>query len=515
MNLMEKILFILAIQFIVAGCVSLPEEIAKTPSHAYQDTNGTRIGFAVQPLLENRDAGTGLLPLADGVDAFTARYLLAAAAERSLDVQYYIWHSDTTGKLLLYALLEAAGRGVRVRLLLDDINLAGKDDALSALHFHPNIEIRLFNPFANRRFRAMGFITDFSRVNRRMHNKSFTIDNQVTIVGGRNVGDEYFDADPSMDFHDFDLLAIGDVVRDVSQQFDVYWNSEFAVPVDALLESGRGENIEGIKHRLEQHVVEVSNSVYAEAIRKSGLIENIQQNKLKYFWDEAVVLYDDPEKIRLDADDSSSHLLSKIQPLLNQTQKEMLIISPYFIPGEKGVERLQASRERGLEIGVLTNSLSSTDVPLVHSGYAVYREPLLSAGVELYEMKSMLRPEKKAKSFSAGSRSSLHSKIYVFDRKNIFVGSFNLDPRSAKINTEMGIYVLNTELARLFSEWWDTSMRKLAYALSLDGEDGRQQLLWKDFSVNPVKQYDKEPDTSFWQRIKSDLLSILPVEDQL
>ena len=512
---MGRILLVFVIQLLIVGCASLPEEITKTPSHAYQDTNNTHIGLAVQPLLEGRDADTGLLPLADGVDAFTARYLMAAVAERSLDVQYYIWNSDTTGKLLLFALLEAADRGVRVRLLLDDINLAGKDDALSALHYHPNIEIRLFNPFANRRFRAMDFITDFSRVNRRMHNKSFTIDNQVTIVGGRNVGDEYFDADPSMDFHDFDLLAIGDVVNEVSQQFDVYWNSEFAVPVNVLLESSRAESIESIKEKLDLHVVDVRNSVYAEAIRKSELIQNIQENRLQYFWDEAVVLYDDPEKIRLDPDDNSTHLLSKIQPLLNQTQKEVVIISPYFIPGEKGVERLQAGRARGLEIGVLTNSLASTDVPLVHSGYAVYREPLLAAGVELYEMKSMLKPEKKTKSFSAGSRSSLHSKIYVFDRKNIFVGSFNLDPRSAKINTEMGIYVSDTELAQLFSQWWDTSVQQLAYKLSLGGEGGRQRLMWEDHSASPARQYDKEPDTSAWQRIKSDLLSILPVEKQL
>ena len=519
MNNTAKLLFVCCAITIVTSCASIPKDIDKPTSFSFQDTNNTQLGKTIQPLVKNQGSKSGLLPLAGGVDAFTARYILANAAERSIDAQYYIWHADLTGKLLVHALLEAADRGVRVRLLLDDINMAGKDSALVSLHTHPNISIRLFNPFANRSFRAMDIITDFSRINRRMHNKSFTIDNQATIVGGRNIGDEYFDANPTADIQDFDFLAIGDAVNEVSSQFDKYWNSKFAIPIDALDADGDGETIDSLKQKLDKHVAQISNTIYVDAIKQSELLNNVKGKKLKLFWDEAKVLYDEPEKIELSEDDVTTHLRSKLDPLIAGTQQEVMIISPYFIPGDKGVKRAEEAEKRGLKFRVLTNSLASTDVPMVYSSYSNYRIPLLKAGVELYEMKPTYRSKQKAKLMDVSSRASLHSKVYIFDRKHIFVGSYNLDPRSTKINTEMGIYVSNTKLAEHFAQWWERSVNQLAYKLVLEYPDGKQngdpELVWLDLAHDPVKRYDEEPKVGSWEKFKNDFLSILPIEGQL
>jgi len=504
---------------VVSACSSLPQKIDKPPSYAYTDTQNTKLGKAVKPLVQNKESKTGFLPLGSGVNAFTARYVLSNLAERSIDAQYYIWHDDMTGKLLVHALLEAADRGVRVRLLLDDINMAGKDNALITLHAHPNIEVRLFNPFVNRSFRAMDVITDFSRINRRMHNKSFTFDNQVTIVGGRNIGDEYFDANPSTDIQDFDLLAIGDVVNEVSNQFDKYWNSKFAFPVDSLVSKAEEDTAGALKKRLDQHVMQAGNTVYVDAVKQSQLLAHLKDKTLSFFWSHAQVLYDEPEKIELDEDDTSTHLRSRLDPLVADTRQEIIIISPYFIPGDDGVERMSAANARGVKVSVLTNSLASTDVPLVYSGYSPYRVPLLKAGVDLYEMKATYKSTQKVKLMDVSSRASLHSKVYIFDRQHLFVGSYNLDPRSTKINTEMGIYITNAELAERFAEWWENSVGKLAYKLELEFPDGKpdreSRLVWLDLTQDPVVRYEDEPKVDAWDKFKNSFFSVFPIEGQL
>lgn len=516
---LTNLIFVVVTILLETGCASLPENINNSPSFAYHNTNNTRLGKAVQPLIKNHTPKSGVFPLVNGVNAFTARYMLAKAAEQTIDVQYYIWHNDTTGKLLLNSLLEAADRGVRIRLLLDDINMAGNDNALLALHAHKNIQVRLFNPFPNRNFRAIDFITDFSRVNRRMHNKSFTVDNQASIVGGRNIGDEYFDANSTVDFHDFDLLSIGPVVKHVSSQFDLYWNHKRAYPINTLEQNHDKNNTKSLRKKLNGFIISSKNTAYMKAIEKSDFLNKIKKKKIAFYWDDAQVLYDEPDKILNDHDAAKNNLLPKILPILKDTSKEVIIISPYFIPGDEGVNRIKELAKRGVSIKILTNSLASTDVPIVYSGYAPYRVPLLKNKVDLYEIKSTYRAPHKKKSFGSSSRSSLHSKIYVFDRKKIFVGSYNLDPRSAKINTEMGILVSNTELAAHIGEWWDETINKVAYKLdleSIEGEYGFEPLIvWFDNSVKPKKRYDESPKASFWNKFSSDLFSILPLEDQL
>lgn len=509
---------------LMPGCASLPTDIKKTTSFAYQDTHVTRLGKVTAALGKGKKFGTGVLPLASGIDAFTARYILAKNAERSIDVQYYLWHNDTTGKLLMYALLQAANRGVRVRILLDDIDTAEKDIELLTLHKHKNIEVRLFNPFPNRNFRIFDIITDFFRINRRMHNKSFTVDNMLTIVGGRNIGDEYFDAKPSLGFHDFDVLAVGDVVNDVSVQFDKYWNYKRAIPVNALSIYEEQDVAKLLKAELEDFFVKSYKTPYVQAVKKSGFIKKLEQRKLKLYWDKAKVIYDPPEKVEPEDNDPSKYLLPKLVSYLDKTQEEVIFISPYFIPGRGGIKKLKSLTKRGVLVKVLTNSLASTDVPIVYSGYAPYRIPLLESKVELHEIKTTARmhidqAKSKKRSITSSSRSSLHSKIYIFDRSNLLIGSLNLDPRSSKLNTEMGIMIYNTDLAVKMSEWWDNQINNVAYKLNVeyveDEYEVESYLYWEDLSVNPVKRYDEPPRADFFQKIGSDIFSILPIEDHL
>ena len=507
--------FLLALN--IAGCSTLPTGKVNEISYAFQDTESTRLGKTINNLLVGKQEKTGVLPLSSGLDAFSSRYLLTTVAEKSIDVQYYIWHYDTTGKLLLHSLLEAANRGVRIRLLLDDITTDGKDAIFTALNQHKNIQVRLFNPFANRDLRAIDMITDFSRINRRMHNKSFTVDNQVTIVGGRNVGNEYFDANLTVDFHDFDLLAIGKVVNDVSSQFDQYWNHDLAIPIH-LVANHSNESRYSLAKELKYFHQNSKKSQYANAVRDSKFISRLKNKKLPFYWNEAKVLYDHPDKIRVNHNKTKQYLRSKLIPFFKNLENEFIAISPYFIPGDTGVEKIAHFRKNGVNFNFLTNSLASTDVPIVYSGYAPYRIPLLENGVDLYEIKDTAQKSYK-KEVLGSTRSSLHSKIYLFDRKHIFVGSFNLDPRSININTEMGLMVLNTEMAKQIGQWWDNSISKIAYKLDVEyveGEHGKEaKIVWYDHAKNPAVRFEEAPNADFWQTFSSDVLSILPLESQL
>ena len=505
---------------LLAGCSILPDNIEKTTSFAYRDTDSTRLGKITTKLKQGQGSKAGILPLTSGVDAFTARYILAKNAERSIDVQYYIWHNDTTGKLLAYALLQAANRGVRVRLLLDDINTAEKDAALLALNNHKNVEVRLFNPFANRSFRFFEVIADFFRINRRMHNKSFTVDNQATIVGGRNIGDEYFEANPTVDFHDFDVLAIGDIVNDVSVQFDKYWNHEQAIPVDIVAKSPEQDLPKSLNTELQEFFVKSSSTEYIQAVRKSEFIKKLEKNKLAFFWDEAKLLYDPPDKINPDKQEPEKYLIPQLEQNISKTKQEVILISPYLIPGDSGMEKIRSLINRNISVKILTNSLASTDVPLVYSGYAPYRIPLINSGVELYEIKTSARSQYKNYSISSSSRASLHSKVYIFDRSHLFIGSLNLDPRSSKLNTEMGILLLNTSLATLMANWWDKQINQIAYKLSVESyfdeyDDEEEIIYWEDLSTVPSKRYERPPKADFLKVLTSEMFSIFPIEEHL
>ena len=509
---------------VLCGCSSLPVEIARTESKALTGTGDTRLGQGVQQMTARHPDKSGIRALSIANDAFAARVLLARAAERSLDLQYYIWHRDTTGQLLWEEVWKAAERGVRVRVLLDDANTGGLDAMLATLDAHPNIELRLFNPFANRSFRAGDLLRDFSRVNRRMHNKSFTADNQVAIVGGRNIGDEYFGANMEVGFQDLDVMTVGPVVGEVSQEFDLFWNSASAYPAASLLPPAEPNGVAQLQASWAASRDGAEARAYAEATRQTPLVSQLARGQVEFEWTSAHVIHDDPSKVLAPVDRTDLHMLPRLEQALGKPAKELDLVSPYFVPGKEGTAGLTALAKRGVKVRVLTNSLSATDVAPVHAGYAKYRRQLLEAGITLYELKPGVavpppaegsRPQGLPGSGSTGggSAASLHAKTFVADRKRLFVGSFNLDPRSVSLNTEMGVVIDSSNLATQLSGQLDTRLPNAAYLvrLTLDG-----QIEWLERGADGHDtRYTTEPGTSGMQRLWVDLLEILPIESLL
>ena len=522
----------LAAAVLLAGCTTLPRDYPRTVTTAVADTQQTRLGRWVAPLLERHPGQSGVHPMPAGKDAFVARVTLADAAERSLDMQYFEWHADTTGKLLVERLLRAADRGVRVRLLLDDLHAGGYDRGLGMLDQHPNVEVRLFNPFGLRDARTLDYLTSFGRVNRRMHNKSFTADNQVAIVGGRNVGDEYYAAGAALAFRDLDLLAVGPVVPQVSAAFDEYWNSEFAVPMAVVAgEGATRSDIEERRASLAQHTEAARGSAYARALAETDMATALAGGALPFFWGQARVVFDRPGKAGADPGDRATHMGPDLRGVVERAASEVILVSPYFVPREEGVAFLSGLRQRGVRVRVLTNSLASTDLPVVHTGYAPYREDLLRAGVELYELKPTAhergrrRQGDSAEPEAPGSaaQAGLHAKTFVVDRRIMFVGSFNLDPRSALLNTEMGVLLEIPALAESMADAFEKGLPEQAFRLELrpvqaaagSADAAGSTLQWVAWEGGQEVRFDAEPFAGFWLRLKVWFLSLLPIEGQL
>jgi len=517
-NSIIYLLIILAL-LLVGGCATLPEDFEKPESYAYKDTDDTSFGKARRDERGAHPGKSGFLLLGNGLDAFVARALLAHYAERSIDAQYYLFHNDLVGALFVDQLLKAADRGVRVRLLIDDMDMGGRDLGAAVADSHPNMEVRFFNPFSRNVGRTSQFVTRMGSVTRRMHNKSFTVDNQVTVVGGRNIGNEYFEADPDLAFADLDVLAIGPVVKEVSSSFDLYWNSELAYPATVLKgEPPTPEEIEQKRQQLNDLVAKQVDSAYMQALRNSDLASKIRRNQVRYNWGDAVVIYDEPEKLLHSFDKIEYHLSPLIAPYFIGVQEELIIFSPYFVPGKRGTAFLSQLSQRGVRVRIFTNSLSSNDVGIVHAGYGKYRKALLRAGVELYEMnKKLSRKQRKEKKGKTGSsKASLHAKSFVFDRKEVFIGSLNLDPRAIVHNTEIGIVLTSEEIANFMGEMFDQNIERVAFRLELvKNENGTEKIIWHGMVDGETKTFDVDPYTSFWRRFGIGFMSILPIESQL
>ncbi len=503
----------------LAGCASLPTDFDQPTSYAFVDTQETMIGRMVADDVAKNPGKSGFHLLSNGLDAFVARALLARFAERSIDVQYYLYHDDLVGRLLTDELVKAADRGVRVRLLVDDMDLGGRDLGAAVLDAHPNIEIRFFNPFSRKVNRISQFITRMGSVTRRMHNKSFTVDNQATILGGRNIGNEYFEADPDLAFSDLDVMGIGPVAQNVSASFDKYWNSESAYPVAVLKEKlPTEEQIEGVRQGLKEFIHKQKDSAYLRALRNSSLAQRLRAGGIDFYWGKAVVIYDQPEKIRHGFDKTEYHLSPKLIPYLENIQKELLIFSPYFVPGKEGTAFLSDMARRGARVRILTNSLASNDVRIVHAGYAKYRRDLLRAGVDLFEMNKKLTSEdrKEKKGLAGSSKASLHTKSFVFDRRQVFIGSLNLDPRAWIHNTEIGVVFDQPEIAAEMSDWVDRNIDRVAFRLDLvnSGKES-EKILWRGWVDGEEKTFHTDPYTSIWQRFGIGFLGLLPIESQL
>ncbi|MDQ1811741.1 phospholipase D family protein [Massilia sp. CCM 9210] len=493
----------------LCGCAGLPALDGRTPSHYIAATAATRLGTALAPLNAAHPGMSGLYSLANGRDAFAARAMLANAAERTLDIQYYIWRNDTTGMLLFNALREAAARGVRVRLLLDDNNTRGLDPVLAALDADPNIEVRLFNPFVTRAHRAVGFLSDFTRLNRRMHNKSFTADNAATIIGGRNIGDEYFGVAGSLLFIDLDVMAVGPVVEAVSRDFDRYWNSRSAYPVALLVPAAAPGSADKLAVQAGQGA---AGAEYVAALRASPFVAQLVNRSLPFEWATTTLVSDDPDKV-LGKEAPESKVAYQLRKLLGDPTRTVDLVSSYFVPGKTWAANFAAMAARGMDVHILTNSLEATDVAVVHAGYAKWRKPLLEAGVTLYELHRGVGGERAPEGAKGGklgsSASSLHAKTFSVDRKRVFIGSFNFDPRSADLNTEMGFVIESPDMAARMAKALRERVPARAYRVRL-APDGA--LYWTERVGDTEIRHDTEPGTGFWKRAAVSVLSLLPID---
>jgi putative cardiolipin synthase len=496
---------------VVRACHPLPSLERRSVSSSFTETDASSIGRAVSPLVATYPGRSGVHPLENARDAFAVRMRLADAADRSLDVQYYIWRSDLTGTLLLDALRRAADRGVRVRLLLDDNNTVGLDPVLAALDSHENIEVRLFNPFMIRWPRALGFLTDFFRLNRRMHNKSFTADNQATVIGGRNVGDEYFDADGvgELSFTDLDMLAVGPVVREVSIDFDRFWGSGSSYPAEDVLPAVEGVAADVVNAA--RTARDPAAAAYLRAIRESAVVAQMIEGTLSLEWVPVRMVSDDPAK-GLGLAPPEALLWNQLQELAGSPDRKLDLVTPYFVPTTTGVDAFVRMARRGVQVRVLVNSLEATDVDAVHSGYAKWRAPLLASGVILYETRLAVPAAQGARGRSLGSSgSSLHAKTFAVDDARVFVGSFNFDPRSANLNTELGFVIESPALAGRLSTRFDERIPALAYQVHL--ENG--ELYWTERINGDTIRHDVEPGTTALQRVLVWLLSLFPLDPLL
>ena len=505
-----------AVLVAIAGCAGLPANVERHPSSAFTDTDHTGLARSLAANVAAHAGKTGVHAIPSGREAFAARVALALVAERSIDAQYYIWHDDITGVLLMRALWDAAERGVRVRLLLDDANTKGLDPTIAMLDAHPNIEVRLFNPFANRSNRLADLATDFARLNRRMHNKSFTVDNQATVVGGRNIGDEYFGAADAMEFADLDVVAAGAVVHDVSREFDAYWNSPSAYPAASIVGASSPEGAAQVRAHWLQVGEEARATRYVDAVRDTQLVRDLLARTLPLEWVSARLVNDDPAKVLHPPERTELHMLPRLQAALGKPLTELCLVSPYFVPTDDGTRSLRELADHGVQVRVLTNSLSATDVGPVYAGYSKYREALLRGGnVRLFELKATApddseAADKKRRGIGSSADAGLHAKTFAADRARIFIGSFNLDPRSARLNTEMGVVLDSVPLATRLSNLFAQELPRSQYEVRLAG-DG-QSVEWVEQTAAGEVIHRTSPETGVMRRAWIRFLSVLPID---
>ena len=500
-------LLIAVTSYWLTGCQSYPSNPVST-ALPQPESEQTELGRAV--IYANRPELTAVYPLTNSVDAFAARVLLAQAAEKTLDLQYYIWRADDTGLMLLQSAVEAAERGVRVRLLVDDNGIAEVEPWLTAIDQHNNIEVRIFNPFVIRTPKWLSFAVDFSRANRRMHNKVFIADNSVAIAGGRNIGDEYFGASDDVQFADLDVIMAGHVVNEASQQFDSYWNSVLAQPVSRVLPAAE-RDLSALQQAIATINSKASSTKYLNALRESALIRQLKARELAFLWAPVTMAADDPVKIKGKAK-KEQLMLAQLNRVIGEPQQEMDIISPYFVPTKHGSKAIIALRERGVSVRILTNSLDATDVIAVHSGYAKYRRRLLEAGVELFELRRLGPKGEKMEGVGpfGSSGASLHAKTFSVDHDKVFIGSFNFDPRSAQLNTELGFIIHDDSLAVSASRDFYRALSANAYQVLLDDKG---HMYWREQLDNGQWQiYKNEPNASIWSRLCVNMLAWLPIE---
>jgi cardiolipin synthase C len=505
-------LLVATLSLLLAACaatVAPPGPPHREAAHAIADPQTTALGRLFEPLAERHPGLSGFDLINSGRTAFDARFALAGMARRTIDAQYFIWAPDAVGRNMMAAMIAAADRGVRVRLLLDDLDILGRDDGFATLAAHPNIEVRLFNPFVDRSFGLGDYLFDFDRVNHRMHNKAFVVDNTVAIVGGRNIANPYFSADEQANFRDLDLIAAGQIVRDVSDNFDAFWNSAWAVPIRRLTqEPKQPEALKALEERLQQKI-QSEPFAFRDDLQEPLLEKLVRGFPPRLVWAKATLFADRPDKPETNAPGIVNDLRAVVGG--GKIKTELMIESAYFVPLPQAVPRYCALVERGVRVRVLTNSLASTDEVSVYGGYMRHRDDLLACGVELHE----LRPDAAYMRRQSQNRSEaeLHTKAAVFDREQVMIGSFNLDPRSRFLNTEMAIFVESPDLAGKVARFIDSGM-SLANSFRLE-RDKDDDTVWVAEDNGQEVRFCRPPASSAWRRLKADMLGVLPIEGLL
>ncbi|HEY3599572.1 MAG TPA: phospholipase D family protein [Paraburkholderia sp.] len=529
--MIPRVLLMLAAAAFASGCATRPPAASfdQPVTHALPPSAPTPLAAALAGPERAHPDESGFRVLPNGTEALQMRIALARAATRTLDMQYYIANEDATGKLLLAAALYAADHGVRVRMLVDDLNFKDIDDVMAALNTHENIEIRVFNPFGSAQNslyqRTENFFTQIGSFTRRMHNKAMIADNQLAIVGGRNLGDEYFSASQTLQFRDIDVLAAGPVTADVSASFDEYWNDSNAYPLRALNKQlFDPKQLDATRDELRQHWRTNAEPYNAKPLNATPLASQITKDELGLVWARAEFKADSPAKFRLPVDEYTSPPMQRVAELVTGAQREVLIMSPYFVPRDAGVKVLAGLTARGVKVKVLTNSLAATDAVAVQAGYSPYREPLLKNGVELYEFKPV-QGSGRTGMFGSSSRASLHAKTFVVDRKTLVIGSMNLDPRSAHLNTELALVIHSPLLAGQVVDLFErvtepTSSYRVTLAtpsqiLSRGTGNPQSNLEWTDVENGLTTTYSVDPNAGFYRNALTGLFLLLPVDDEL
>jgi putative cardiolipin synthase len=491
----------------LTACTGVPFDHPKTASRALPVDADSTLGASGLAWQQAHGDHSGILTLPDGMAALGARLGLMAKAERSIDAQYFIVKRDRAGALFAGKLLRAADRGVRVRLLVDDIFSPGVDQPFTLLNSHPDIEVRLFNPLSRQSWKYWSYLLDFDRANRRMHNKSFTADSAITVIGGRNIGEEYFELHQDVAFDDFEVLALGPVVAEVATQFDAFWNSELSVPIDAFGLKVSPRRLADWRKQVQQEIDRGSGGIYGRALA-APLLRDLESGVLEPVPVRAAMVSDSPEKLLNPVGDADQATLAREKAERFQgARREVIIITPYFIPMDSGARLIEELLARGVSVSIVTNSLASTNHVPVYSSYTRYRKRLLRAGAEFFE----IRAERE---YSSGKPElvTLHTKVTLIDGETIFVGSLNFDPRSLLINTEMGLFIESGTLAKNFTRAVRNELPTATYQVEL-GDDG--ELRWLDRSSDQPLVLHSPPQAGWGRRLMAGFYRLLPIESQL
>ena len=503
-----RVLALVVLCLAVVGCTNVPFDTPKVASYAADRPVGRLVGTDVESELASRSEHSALIPLADGNDALGARIGMIEAAKHSIDMQYFLLKPDLVGAILTAALLDAADRGVRVRFLLDDVFTTASDRELAVLDAHPNVELRLMNPLSRKSPKFWNFLFDFNRVNRRMHNKSMTVDRALGIVGGRNVADEYYRVDTTVEFADFDMLVAGPVIQEIADQFDIYWNDPQAVPLAAFVSIER-RTLSELSAELEQREAEALAGLYKRAV-DSTYIADLRAGKIQPSYARTSVSHDLPDKLQVPVPQGDRILAQDLLNTMAGAKEDVILVTPYFVPEDWGAQFFSDLARRGVRVRIITNSLASTNHAYVHAGYKRHRKLLVDAGVELHEIRA------DAIAVTTGPETApnitMHAKIAVVDGQKIFVGSMNFDPRSIKINSEFGIFIDDPLSGEAFRQSLIEDLPQMTFAVRPTSAGG---LAWIYDNGSRQDVFPDDPGASAWRKFVAGLTGLLPVEGQL